>query len=145
MSEASSSPGLFNANFQICSQTLREQCIFLCQTVVKRDTTSVFSGSNNAKLFYEETSKLFQLGRTLRILCRSTVRLSTLASERQPFSLAAGPDTERDASLPLHMQLSGGLPGKEEKKSQACWNVRREQNHKKMEILQQPDLHLACT
>lgn len=99
MSEASSSPGLFNANFQVCSQTLREQCIFLCQTVVKRDTTSVFSGSNNAKLFYEETSKLFQLGRTLRILCRafqSTVRLSTLASERQPFSLAAGPDTQRE-------------------------------------------------
>lgn len=133
---------------KIAAKPYENSVSFFCQTVVERDTTSVFSGSNNAKLFYEETSKPFQLGRTLRILCRgfqSTVRLSTLASERQPFSLAAGPDTERDASLPLHMQLSGGLPGKEEKKGQACWNVRREQNHKKMEILQQPNLHLACT
>lgn len=47
---------------------------------------------------------------------------------------------QRDASLPLHMQPSGGK--KRRFRHVGMW--RGKQNYKKMEILQRPNLNLAC-
>lgn len=135
------------------SKARREQRIFLCQAAVKRDTTFFVQPIETMQsCFTRKQARSFSRGRTLRILCRafqSTVRLSTAGLRTAAsFFGFAGPDTqrERDASLPLHVQLSRCFfcPGKEARKSQACWNARRELNYKEVEILQRPSLRLAC-
>lgn len=109
-------PGLYNKFFPISTKTQREQCIFFAvglRPPLKSVTTPALSLSNNAKLFCEETIKLFQRGSTHTegVLChgfQSTVRVWTPASDAA-FSSAVGPCVTH--RFPSHLHPSGGFAG----------------------------------
>lgn len=149
MPEASSGRGLFNANFQICSQT---------------PTGTVHLSLPDCR-------------KTRYNFCVQPIEQCKAVLRGNKHALSAGPHTEdsvpglsvncqtmnprpRNGSLFLWLPVQTQrethhfhcicncqvvLPGKEARKGQACWNARREQNYKEVEILQQPNLHLACT